>query len=174
MSCKKLQGHWWNIWLRQWLTELLVSDIIPSWATASNKDLFEPGSLPFVKICTLIFPHHAVYARPPLCFHEAPAKILAEHQKALDKELNLRGRPELSFNLSTKGLGSQPKNAARTFKRAIKRFRLALKLAWIRYVNFMLVVPRKKRNSYGMTMNNVILYGLWESSSVGWGKFSAP
>lgn len=56
----------------------------------------------------------------------APAQSLAEHNEALVQELG--GRPELAKHLSTRGVKSTKKNAARTYKRAVARHGFALML----------------------------------------------
>lgn len=62
-----------------------------------------------------------------VCNAKAPANSLAEHTEALREELQLQ--PEIQVSLSTtRVLGSNKKNAARQYKRAVHRFGFSLKL----------------------------------------------
>lgn len=65
--------------------------------------------------------------RPSNPFPQAPAVSLAQHAEALREELDDR---EVFSNMSTSGLGCQPKNASRQYKRTVERFGLSVKLGF--------------------------------------------
>ena len=70
--------------------------------------------------------------RPPNPSAEAPAVSLAQHTEALREELDDR---EVFSKLSTSGLGCQPKNASRQYKRTVKRFGLSVTLGSLQWLN---------------------------------------